>query len=1092
MTKSIFFCRAFTTFCAIAFSIEISSAQNFTVKGTVVDTQGQPVIGADIIEQGTTNGTVTDQDGVFSLTAKNGAYLKISCIGYATQEIKAAEIVNVVLEDDNEFLNEVVIVGYGVQEKVNLTGAVSSIDVAKTIDSRPVTDIGRALQGVVPGLIVTTDSGEIGSAPTIRIRGNISSPNGAGNPLILVDNVEVSDISLVNPDDIESISVLKDAASSSIYGARAAFGVLLITTKSKAKTDKVSVKYSNNFSFRSPTKIPEQLPGWQQGEMNLIGAKNAAVNPESVNYYTVIGSIRVDRQSINEMKAYWEQYGYGSEFGDEMVLGRDFYFRDGGMYCIRTWNWYDRYVRDSAPQQNHTLSVSGGNGTTCYNVSANYLNQQGMMKINSDRLSRFNINSSLNSDINKYLSFRVGYMFTKSDYAYPMNYNSDLYDAMYYLYRWQAVYPYGTYNGYEFRSGLSELAHAPSQTRETKFSRINAGVSVKPINDLTVDIDGSYYTTETRFKRYGDISAINTIDIFSAITGEEGLVPKMYVSSKYDYVEQQDGRTEAYALNAIATYKKHLGNHNLTAMAGTNIEKSEYKYMMAKRNGLLEPSKSELNIATGTQETDAEHTWWAIAGFFARINWSFKDKFLVELNGRYDGSSRFSTNHKFAFFPSGSVGYRITQEPWMQSLKPALSSLKVRASYGKMGNQDVGTDRFVSTLSTTTGTWLIDGKKVQATSKPTIVSDALTWEKVTTFDVGVDARFLSDAIGFTFDWYCRTTSDILTAANLPLTLGADAPYENEGAIRTDGWEFSVDYHKAFDSGFQFNVTGSLSDSRTIVTKWTNNTAIPQYVATGSGWYSTSVYKEGMVLGDIWGLTFDRFLTSDDFNADGTLKADIPNQTQVFQANYRFAPGDVLFKDLDGDGVIKKGETTNNPGDYSVIGNCFPRFQFGLNIDAAYKGFDLNLFFQGVAKKDMWVAGNQVLPGFTSGEPYYAGQTDYWTEENPDAFYPRLYVYGQLLKGNYTINDRYMLRMGYLRLKQLTLGYTFPKKWMDRLHIAKSRIYFTGENLFTFDKVKAAIDPETGVRTSGGASDARNFGRSYPYVKAMSFGIQITF
>lgn len=1086
------FGRLFATVCATVLFMGTAFAQTVNVKGTVVDTKGQPVIGASIVEVGTSNGTTSDVDGSFVLTSKAGATLEVTCIGYATKQEKASASIKIVLEEDNEYLDEVVVVGYGKQKKVNLTGAVASVDVAKTIDSRPITDIGRALQGAVPGLTVTTNSGEIGGAPTIKIRGSVSSPNGSGNPLILVDNVEVSDISLVNPDDIESISVLKDAASSSIYGARAAFGVILITTKANAKNDRITVKYSNNFSWRTPTKTPVQLPAWQEGEIDLMAAKNTAADPNSVNYYDIVGNMRVDAQSIADMKSYWEQYGYGDQFGDEFVEGRDFYFRDGGMYFIRPSDWYGKYVRSWAPQMNHTLAIAGGNGKTNYNISLGYLGQEGMMKINSDNFKRFNGNVSLNTEITKWLTARIGVMYTNSNYEYPMNYNSDLYDAMYYLYRWQAFYPYGTYKGQKFRSGLTELAGAPKQTREREFKRFNAGVTIKPLEGLTIDLDGSYYTTDQRFKRNGDITAISGIDVFSTIKDASGFVAKQYLNSKYDYVEQQNSRTAAFAFNGIATYKKKIQDHDFTVMLGTNIEKSEYTYMMAKRMGLLEPSKPELNLATGNMETGSSHTWWSVAGFFGRINYVYKDKWLLELNGRYDGSSRFPSGNRFAFFPSGSLGYRMSEEEFWQPIKNAVSSLKFRASYGMIGNQDVGTDRFVSTLSTSTDSWIIDGAKVQSTGKPTIVSDALSWEKVTTIDAGVDARFIKDVLGVSFDWYRRTTSDILTAANLPQTLGATAPYENTGEIRTDGWELAIDFHQQYDNGFSFDITGSLSDAQTVVTKWTNNTSIPTDSGAGSGWYSTSYYKEGMVLGDIWGLQFDRFLTSADFNADGTLKEGLPDQTTVFKSGYRFAPGDVLYKDINGDGKISKGATTTDPGDYSVIGNIFPRLQYGLNFSAYFKGFDFNIFFQGVGKKNYWAAGNQVLPGYQRGEPYYTGQDDYWTENNQDAFYPRPINYQQGQNGNFTINNRYMLNMSYFRLKTLTLGYSLPKKWMDAIHMQKARIYFTGENLLTFDQVKAAIDPETGARTPGGSSDSRNFGRIYPYVKTLSFGIQLTF
>ena len=409
--------------------------QSISVTVTVVDTKGEPIIGANVIEKGTTNGGITDLDGVSKLNVKPGAILQVSFVGYTTQEVKATSVMKVVLKDDTELLDEVVVVGYGAQKKVNLTGAVASVDMNKTIDSRPITDIGRALQGAVPGLTITTNSGEIGGAPTIKIRGSIGSPNGDSKPLILVDNVEVTDISMVNPDDIESISVLKDAASASIYGARGAFGVLLITTKSRSKHERLSVKYTNNFAWRTPTKTPEQLPGWQQADINLQGVINQTKG--STAFYNVVGNMRVDATHVQKMKDYWDKYGYGDQFGREMELGRDFEFRDGGMFFIRTWDWYDEYIKDWAPQQNHSLSINGGNGKTNYNIALGYLSQDGMMKVNSDNYKRYNANISLNSELNKYVSIRTGVMFTRSDYDKPFNYNSDLYDPMYYLYRWQ-------------------------------------------------------------------------------------------------------------------------------------------------------------------------------------------------------------------------------------------------------------------------------------------------------------------------------------------------------------------------------------------------------------------------------------------------------------------------------------------------------------------------------------------------------------------------------------------------------------------------------------------------------------------------------
>lgn len=1070
--------------------IEIAQ-QVETITITVVDSKGEPIIGANVVEKGTSNGSITDLNGQIVMKVELNKTLQISFVGYSTQEIKAAPDLKVILKEDTELLDEVVVVGYGSQKKINLTGAVASVDVGKTIDSRPITDIGRALQGAVPGLTVTTGSGEIGGAPTLKIRGSIGSPNGSANPLILVDNVEITDISLVNPDDIESISVLKDAASASIYGARGAFGVILITTKSKEKHDRLSIKYSNNFAWRTPTKTPEQLPGWQQADINLQGVINQSKGSENV--YNVVGNMRVDAASIQRMKEYWEQYGYGDQFGPNMEYGRDFEFRDGGMFFYRTWDWYNMYIKNWSPQQTHNLSVNGGNGKTNYNIALGYIHQEGMMKVNSDDYKRYNANISLNSDINKYLFLRAGVMFTRADYDKPFNYASDIYDPLYYLYRWQPMYPYGTFEDKDFRSALTDQKNAPMTTREHEYFRISGGMTIKPIKGLTLDIDAVYSSVETRSKKNGAPSLVNGYNIFSAITSLEGLRNSYgnYQTSSYDYVQEETGRTENLTANFVATYANKWGNHDFKVMAGSNIEKSEYKYFWAKRMGLLDPNKPELNMATGEQTTSSQHNWWAVAGFFGRINYSYKDRYILELNGRYDGSSRFPSGQRFAFFPSMSAGYRISEEKFMKALKPYLSSLKLRTSWGMIGNQDVGTDRFISTLSSTEDSWVIDGQKVQSTQMPTLVSDRLRWEKVTTLDFGFDARFFNDELGVTFDWYNRRTSDILTTANLPWVLGAAAPYENMGTIETPGWEIAIDWRHEFKNGFQLGVTASVSDFKTKVTKWTNNTSIPTYGSGGNGWTDPSYFKEGMILGDIWGLQFDRFLTETDFNADGSLKAGIPDQTQVFPSGYKLAPGDVLYKDINNDGRITKGTTTDKPDDLSVIGNTMPRYQFGLNLDAAWKGIDISMFFQGVAKKDMWAAGNQVLPGFTSGEPYYAGAEDYWTPENPNAFYPRPMVYGQATNGNYQINDRYLLNMAYLRLKTLTVGYSLPQAWLKKYKVQGLRIYFTGENLFTLDGLKPAIDPEMGIRTASGKHDVRNFGRSYPFQKTVSFGIQLS-
>ncbi|MDR0973522.1 MAG: TonB-dependent receptor [Prevotellaceae bacterium] len=1071
-------------------ALEVSNQQQTrTITGTVVDSKGEPLPGASIAEVGTTMGAVTDINGKFTLNVQPNAMLSISYIGFKTKTLAATPNMRVVLEEDTEMLGEVVVVGYGSQKKVNLTGAVASVDVAKTIDSRPVADIGRALQGAVPGLVVSTSSGEIGGAPSIKIRGNVGSPNGTGTPLILVDNVEITDISLINPDDIESISVLKDAASASIYGARGAFGVLLITTKSKQQNDRLSVKYSTNFAWRTPTVKPTQLPGWQQASINLQGVQNL---PTPSNYYSIVGTLGVVTEAdIPKMKEYWDKYGFGDSFGPEMVEGRDFYFDSQGMHMYRTFDWYDMFIKDWMPQQSHNLSINGGNSKTSYNIGLGYLDQEGLTKVNSDQYKRYNASLSINSALNKYISINAGVMYTRADKDTPFTFASDLYDRLYYLYRWQPFYPYGTIDGKPFRGAITELEQAPMNKQERDYVRLNGGITIKPIEGLTIDLNGTYTSTETRLHKNG--GPVYAYDSFNVGTSLDALKAtyKDYITASYKYAREEFGRTQAFTGNMVATYSKRIGDHDFKVMAGSSLETSEYKYFWAQRMAILSQEKPELNLATGDQTVSSDHTHWAVAGFFGRINYAYKDRYLFELNGRYDGSSSFPKGSRFAFFPSGSIGWRVSEEAFMEDLKPVLSTLKLRGSYGSIGNQNVGTDRFVSTLTTSSDSWIIDGQKTQSTGRPTLVSKELRWETVTTLDFGFDARFFDDALGITFDWYNRKTSDILTQANLPSVLGASAPYENMGAIETPGIEIAVDYRHTFNNGLTIGVGASLSDYTTKVTKWTTNTSMPAYGSGGTGWYSSTYFKEGMRLGDIWGLQFDRFLTEADFNADGSLKDGLLNQKQVFPTNYRFAPGDVLYKDLNGDGSITKGTATDKPGDLSIIGNTLPRYQFGFNFDAAYKGFDFNMFLQGVAKMDMWAAGNQVLPGYTTGEPYYEGAEDYWTPENTGAYYPRPYAYNQAQTGNFQVNDRYLMNMAYLRFKTLTIGYTLPKALLSKYKIQNLRVYFTGENLFTITGLKPDIDPEIGIRMVNSSQDARNYGRSYPYQKSLSVGLQLS-
>lgn len=1069
------------------------------IEGVVKDQHGEVLIGVSVSVVGSNTGTITDIDGKYSINVENeNQKITFSYVGYKTQTVTADKtVLNITMAEDTQMIDEVVVVGYGVQKKENLTGAVSSVDLQKTVESRPVADIGRALQGSVPGLTITSRSGEIGSSPTIKIRGGVGSTTYDAGPLILVDNIEISDISLVNPDDIQSISVLKDAASASIYGARAAFGVVLITTKAKAKHESFKVTYSNNFAWRTPTKTPTQLPGWQQAEINLDGEKRAGNN-----YYKVL-SMYVDDQTITKMKEWENMYG-GQNLGLEMEEGRDFEYVDKQLKMYRTWDWYDMYIKDWMPQQTHNLGVNGGNGTTNYNVTFAYLDQEGLTKVNPDTYERYNAATSLNSQVFKWLNLRTNIMYTRTKHRKPFMYANDIYDHMYYLYRWQPMYPYGTLDNKPFRSALTELQQAHMTKRTTDYWRISAGATANITKDLTLDVDFMYISERTdNTKNGGTVEAINVFDEFTSTAGLLGSYGKYYdYGSAYDYAQEEGRNRRTLTTNVVATYQKSFGDHNLKVMAGANIESSKYKYISAKRKNLYDEYKPGLNLGYGDMEVDSRASEWAVAGFFGRVNYDYLGKYLLEVNGRYDGSSRFPIDDQFGFFPSFSVGYRITEEPFMQSVKPLLTDLKIRGSYGSIGNQNVASGAFISRLAAyPKDSWIINGKNSVSTGTPTIASPTLTWETVNTIDIGIDARLWDDRIGVTFDWYKRTTKDILAGQVLPQTLGGTSPKRNEGEFETPGWELAVNFNHKFENGLRLMLSAQVSDYKTKIKKWygRQEATLPAYGSAGLGWYQNeNSYYEGMTLGDIWGYKVDRLLQESDF-VDGKAKEGLPDQSYIFN-QFAATAGDVLYKDLNGDGKIDQGKSlSNDSGDKTVIGNMFPRYEYGFSIGAEWKGIDFNMFFQGVGKRHIWAGGNQILPGFTSGEPYYKGAEDYWTPENPNAFYPRPTIYGQGYKYSYEINDRYLLSMAYLRCKSLTIGYTLPKHIVKKAYLDNVRIYFSGENLFEFDNLKVDIDPETDIRYTTNAitgaisqQDSRNFGRSYPYQRTISFGLQVTF
>ena len=1115
--------------------------QTINVTGLVVDAAGEPVIGASVVEKGTTNGNITNVDGKFTLTVKTGAILQISYVGYQTQEIKATKMMKIVLKEDSELLSEVVVVGYGAQKRENLTGSVASVDVNKTLEGRQIPDVGRGLQGTTPGLSVVIPSGEIGSDPTMKIRGQIGSIDGASTPLILLDNVEIPSIQMVNPDDIESISVLKDAASASIYGAKGAFGVVLITSKKGAKSEKVDVSYSGNFSWQNISK-----------KMEMAGVDGIQYRIDALRRSggTIAGAFWYVNETSLERAREWEKT-WGGKIGknDPFVFGRDWYVdASNRKFSMRTFDPYDYMIREWTPSQTHNISVSGKSGKTTYNASLGYLDQNGLMKLaKHDDFRRWNGAVRISTEINKYITFRAGANYSKRNKRYAYATNSTTADPWLYLYRWDSTYPMGyDEHGNELRSPASEIHQANTANIENNYLSFNTGATINLTKDWKIEIDYTYAGEDQIWKKNG--TKFTAADTWSAPVkrldengqqiyvnnqgnvvpaGSEGaiaaydLLYHQYTTdgANPDHIRREVKNAKRHTLNITTDYNWQINDdNNLKVLIGMNRTDWESEDNWSQITNLTDIISPSWDKTIGTQTSSGNLYWDGQLGFFGRINYNLMDKYLLEANVRYDGSSKFPSNLQWRTFPSFSAGWRIGEEAFMQWAKPALSSLKLRGSWGMIGDQTVPNTLYVPTISqgnTNTYAWLdADGNKLIMTGTPAAIDANITWQDIYTLDFGVDARFFNGELGVTFDWFQRDTKNmIVPGAGAAPTFGAGAPKGNFGSLRTKGWELSIDYNHRFNNGLSINAMFTLSDALTEITEYGDTKSI-------DSWYV------GKQHGEIWGYRTDRLYQKDDFVYEGDklvttwalngkeVAAGTPGAKEVnklkdpngiyqdyFQSGtFRFGPGDVKFQDLNGDGQINDGSRSiDDHGDVEKIGNTTPRFEYGLRLGASYKGFDASIFMQGVGNRKLWGAGFLAIPGFNTGDGAMpqAIAGDYWTEENTNAFYPAACNMGGSNSGyNLQKQDRYLLDMAYFRIKNITIGYTLPSELTKKILINKARIYLACENFFTFDKLNGLpIDPEEISGYSMFNSDNYNSGRTgvgTPTMKNMSVGIQLNF
>ena len=1085
-------------FMAIAGILSLN-AQNRTLSGKVLDSQQQPVIGAAVmVKEANSIGSVTGSDGTFSMNIPSGnVTLEVSCLGYMTKDVTVPatqSMLTITLEDDTMMLEETVVVGYGTQKKVNLTGAVTQVD-SKSLENRSAHSVSNMLQGSVPGLNITTSAGSPGSTGSLNIRG-YTSINGA-SPLVLIDGA-IGDINRVNPNDIASISVIKDAAAAAVYGARAAFGVILVTTKSgESDEGKSTVRYSGRWGWEEPTTSTdyETRGYWSVYTINKFRMASNGSNYILYDDYDMQQLLaRVNDKTENPARPW--------------VVERTINGRNQWRYYGNN-DWWHMLFRDQHPVQQHNISISGGNKNTKYFISGGYDRETGIMKLSPDVFHKFNVRSKIDTKINKWIRLSNNTSFYSSNYRYVAAdgdvENVIAYSSAHalpifpmknpdgsYVYRFDGIFN-GSYAVANGRHIVLDMGKNKNNRRRTDFSNTSE-LTMTPVKGLEVVANFTYRFNQNR----------NTgRDVKLPYKQQYPDGPTLYYDTGAGLDELNETTTtyNYYSGNLYGTYKTTVADsHNFSLMLGGNYETQAQKSVGATGQYLLSEELNDLNLV-GTNadgETIMKVTGgqseYALLGFFGRFNYDYQGRYLFEAAGRYDGTSRFARGHRWGFFPSASVGWRISEEPFFAPAKRYVDNLKLRFSYGSLGNQNVSNYISYRTISIYNFAAYNFGEgstvsKYSSISSPN--SSDLTWEKAIHYNVGLDLNMLKNRLQFTAEAYIRDTKDMLTEGYaLPALYGADAPRQNTADLRTKGIEFSLEWKDEFElfgKPLNYSVKGMVSDYDSEITKYDN----PQKT------FAKSYYK-GMKLGEIWGFETDGLFQTDEEAAEYASQVNLSYVSGQLPGG-TWKAGDVKYKDLDGDKIIGIGSNSvDKPGDRKILGNSLPRMQYGFTLAFNYLGFDVSAFFQGTGNHYWYPSGRS----FAFWGPFSQPMTSYlpenllddvWDYNNTDAYFPRAVAYyayngsGQLNR----VNSRYLQNIRYLRFKNLSVGYTIPSKFTKKVGINDVRFYFTGENIAYWSPLKKHskyIDPEGAYNR-----DSNDFNRAfYPWQKSYMFGIDITF
>ncbi|MDR1707090.1 MAG: TonB-dependent receptor [Prevotella sp.] len=1011
------------------------------ITGQVSDINGDPLVGATVLVKGSSsNSTMTDIDGNFTLNVPDNATIIITYLGFLPKEIVVGNQTNfvVVLDEDSKTLDEVLVVGFARQKKANLTGAVSGIKMDDILKDRPVATTATLLQGTIPGLQVTSGTGEPGAGFSFNIRGT-TSINSGGSPLVLVDNVPLTGpLNLLNPDDIESVSVLKDGGAAAIYGARGAFGVVLITTKGAKLDQKTKVSYTGNIAFTTPGQLP---------------AKESPLR--TVQAFKDFGF--TSWQGRNDLDKWIELI---QAYNSDPSLYPDGYAMDAASstlpYFLKEYDQMRDFLGETGFQQIHNVSVSGGSAKTSYRLSLGYTDSDGVVVTDKDSYRKYSLRSFINTEMTSWLTGQLDVNYYKSKKTMPNNADWSMAVAV------PSFTPTGTWNvnGEDLIIGTPGNRVRMSALNNDQYmdTRMTGRLIAKPVKDLTItgELTYDHLTQETvNYANRYYYAGVYMLDKTETVA-----------NSIYDNTKRATSNT---VFNLFASYDKSFEKHKFTILGGYNAESYHMDYLNGQATQMINDKLPSLNQSIGEKVPNDGFSEYALMGFFGRINYSFLDRYLLEINGRYDGSSKFPPNHRWGLFPSISAGWRISEEPFMANIKSIIPELKLRASYSTLGNQNIAAYSFVDGMGTYYP-WVNDYARTIALNTPGLVSSDYTWETIESTNMGVDITMFGGRFDLVFDLYNRKTKDMLDygAITYPAVLGTAAPLQNVADLQTKGWEIDLKWRDRIGK-VGYNIGFNLYDYKAKITRFPSNET-----------KLISNYYEGYQMGTIWGYVTDRYYTEDDFE-NGVLKPGIAVPDGVNPK-----PGDVLFKDFDEDGKIMNARTADELRDQKIIGNNSLRFQYGINGGINWNNFDFSFYIQGVGKRDLWVANELTFPGYYQWGSLFTHLSDYWTPDNIDAKFPRVYQTGTSDR-NYSSNvraqTRYLQNGAYLRVKNIAFGYTIPASITKKCGVNQVKINTSVENPFLFHHLPKGMDPTL---------DNKGRGIGYPVMRIYSFGLSLNF